>query len=148
MFRGDLRHSGVYETAGVPEFHGPKWTFQAISRIGSSAVVANGNVYFGSQDSNLYAIDAATGEEKWRVTLRGAVVSTPAVVGGMVIAAGAAGEIYALDEQTGQRLWVFTTATVIHSSPAVSDGIVFIGSSGNQRAVYMYAIDLLSGDLV
>src|SRR5215211_4787920 len=32
----------------------------------SSPVVANGVVYFGSGDHNVYALDASTGKEKWR----------------------------------------------------------------------------------
>jgi Glucose dehydrogenase len=28
--------------------------------------VVNGTVYTGCRDSNLYALDAATGKEKWR----------------------------------------------------------------------------------
>jgi outer membrane protein assembly factor BamB len=32
----------------------------------SSPAVANGVVYTGCRDANLYALDAATGKEKWR----------------------------------------------------------------------------------
>src|SRR5882762_6413394 len=32
----------------------------------SSPVVSSGNVYFGSGDGNVYALDAGTGKEKWK----------------------------------------------------------------------------------
>lgn len=46
MFRGDARHGGVYDAAGVAQLHGVKWT----------SVVVGDTIYFGSWDGQLYAI--------------------------------------------------------------------------------------------
>ena len=43
------------------------WKFPTGNSVGSSPTVVNGTVYFGSWDGNLYAVDALTGSEKWRV---------------------------------------------------------------------------------
>ena len=40
----------------------PLWKYPTGSIIQSSPAVANGMVYIGSADNNLYALDAATGE--------------------------------------------------------------------------------------
>ena len=32
MFRGDARHGGIYDAAGVAQLHGVKWTFRKIGR--------------------------------------------------------------------------------------------------------------------
>ncbi|MHC4197971.1 MAG: hypothetical protein ACYSRP_08705 [Planctomycetota bacterium] len=34
--------------------------------MNSSAAIADGKVYTGSYDNNFYAVDSATGQEKWR----------------------------------------------------------------------------------
>src|SRR5690606_34125841 len=65
-FRGDLRHSGVYETAAVHRLDGVKWRFATDGAVRSSPAVVGGAVYFGSGDGHVYAVDAATGRERWR----------------------------------------------------------------------------------
>jgi hypothetical protein len=57
MFRGGVNHSGVYDAAGVPRLTGAKWKFHTNGYVFSSPAVANGVVYVGSSDGNLYAID-------------------------------------------------------------------------------------------
>ena len=52
--------------------------------IYSSPAVADGVVYVGSQDGNVYALDAATGTEAWSFATGGAVDSAPAVADGVV----------------------------------------------------------------
>src|SRR5712671_6699947 len=83
-FRGDLQHTGVYDAPGVPELHGVKWKFNTGGRVYSSPAVADGAVFVGSSDGNLYAVDAAAGTLKWKFTTRGRVVSSPAVEAGVV----------------------------------------------------------------
>jgi endonuclease/exonuclease/phosphatase (EEP) superfamily protein YafD len=45
----------------------------------SSAVVANGAVYFGSGDGNVYALDAANGSLKWKFHTGNVVHASPAL---------------------------------------------------------------------
>ena len=51
---------------------------------GSSAAVANGVVYVGSYDGNVYALNAATGVKLWSFLTGGKVFSSPAVANGAV----------------------------------------------------------------
>ena len=60
MFRADAQHSGTYPGAGVPQ-HGIKWRFRTAGPIVSTPAVADGTVYFGSGDHNVYAVDERTG---------------------------------------------------------------------------------------
>src|SRR5580704_12333575 len=50
----------------------------------ASPTVANGIVYSGSEDQNLYALNAATGAFLWQYTTGGLVHSSPAVANGIV----------------------------------------------------------------
>ncbi len=50
----------------------------------SSPVVADGVVYFGSDDHFLYALDVDTGVEKWTYKTTDGIWSTPVVYAGIV----------------------------------------------------------------
>jgi eukaryotic-like serine/threonine-protein kinase len=53
-------------------------------RSDSSPIVANGVVYVGSGNGNVYALDAAAREEKWAYQTRYSIDTSPAVADGMV----------------------------------------------------------------
>ena len=57
MFRANLAHTGVYEGRGVPSLHGPGWEFKTKGVVDSSPAVADGIVFFGSDDHYLYALE-------------------------------------------------------------------------------------------
>lgn len=60
------------------------WHYQTSGPINSSASLANGVVYFGSEDMNLYALDARTGGLLWKYTTTGPIEWSPAIVNGML----------------------------------------------------------------
>jgi eukaryotic-like serine/threonine-protein kinase len=167
MFRGDPAHSGVYAGPGPRKLQGVKWKFATGDRIVSSPVWSEGVLYFGSDDNNLYAVDAETGRQKWKYATQGPVPSSPAIAGGMVYFASYDGKFYALNADTGRLKWKFTTAgerrfeakgihglqpknqtipdpwDVYLSSPVVVDGAVYFGSGDGN----LYALDAASGEL-
>src|ERR1700757_3402329 len=55
-FRGDARHTGVYDAAGVPKLNGVKWTFHTEGRVIASPAIHGDTVYVGSTGGILYAI--------------------------------------------------------------------------------------------
>jgi len=167
MFRGNLAHTGVYESDGPRQLKGLKWAFKTGGWILSSPAIAAGTVYIGSDDKNLYAVDAATGKEKWKFATGGMVRSSPAVVEGTVYFGSYDGIFYALDAATGKQRWKFETGGERHfeakglhggkprtqtmpdvwdfflSSPAVAKGLVYFGSGDGN----FYALDTASGGL-
>jgi outer membrane protein assembly factor BamB len=68
--------------------------------IGSPSVV-NGAIYIGSNDGNLYAVDAESGTQKWKFDAKSRVPSTPAVSGGIVYFGTYDGNFYAVDAASG-----------------------------------------------
>ncbi len=165
MFRGDAAHSGVYRGPAPTNTAQVKWKFQTNARIIGSAAVANGTVYFGSMDDNLYAVDAESGKQKWKLALTDSISSTPAVEGGTVYFNAYDGELYAVDALTGKVKWEFKTdgerrfaAKHIHginpdnevmtdywdfylSSPVMWNGTVYFGSGDG----HIYAVDAATG---
>ncbi len=61
-----------------------KWKFKTGDQVASSPAVSDGVVYFGSDDSYLYAVDIKTGQEKWKFKTGDEVFSSPAISDGVV----------------------------------------------------------------
>ena len=150
MFRGDPQHTGVYDNGGINPDGILVWEFTTGSGIDSSPVVSNGVVYTGSNDNNIYALDAATGVKIWNYTTEGPIFSSPAVVNGIVYIGSGEGNIqtqvyrgtfYALDAATGVKIWNFNTLGEFKSSPAVMDGVVYVGSVDDN----VYALNAITG---
>ncbi|MCJ7509598.1 MAG: PQQ-binding-like beta-propeller repeat protein [Dehalococcoidia bacterium] len=108
----------------------------------TSPAVADGVVYFAAHDQNVYALDAATGEERWRFQTGGLMYSSPAVVGGVLYIGSNDSYVYALDAASGAEHWRFQTGSYVFSSPTVGDGVVYIGSDDE----YVYALDAATGE--
>jgi outer membrane protein assembly factor BamB len=115
----------------------------------SSPVVAEGAVYFGSGDGNVYAFETATGAPRWKFHTGDVVHASPAVAGGTVYFGSWDGLFYAVEAATGKEKWRFQGGKddLIHnqigfqSSPAVVDGVVYTGC----RDSNLYALDAAAG---
>ena len=115
----------------------------------SSPVVVNATVYFGSGDGNLYAVDANSGELRWKFATGDVVHASPAYADGVVYVGSWDSYFYAVDAESGKEKWRFHGGEdpLIHnqvgfqSSPAVVDGVVYTGC----RDSNLYAIDAATG---
>jgi outer membrane protein assembly factor BamB len=111
--------------------------------VTSSPAVADGIVFVGSNDTQVYALDATTGTRIWNYTTGGNVTSSPATAYGMVFVGSNDAKVYALNATTGEHIWNYSTEGPVNSSPAVSrDGKVFVGSCDNRT----YAFDAFTGN--
>lgn len=115
----------------------------------SSPVVADGSVYFGSGDGNVYALDATTGALKWKFATGDVVHASPAIAEGTIFIGSWDTNLYALDATTGKEKWRFKTGEDhdihnqegLQASPIVSDGVVYVGC----RDSNFYALDAKTG---
>ena len=160
MFRGNAAHTGVYPGVAPREFHRVKWKFPTGARVVARRLIQDKVIYFGGDDGNIYAVEAATGRQIWKTTTRGPVPSTPAIDHGTVYAVSYDGKFYAFDARSGAVRWKFATAgerrfeakglngwqpknqtiadpfDVFLSSPVV-DGAVYFGSGDGN----LYSLD-------
>ena len=118
------------------------WEFRASGAITSSPAFAEGRVVFGSRDSSLYCLDAATGERAWTAPVGSGVGSSPCVVDGTCYVGTYGGRLVACDLATGKIRWSQSTRGRIVSSPCVVGPNVIVGSY--DRAVH--ALDRETGD--
>jgi PKD repeat protein len=81
-----------------------KWTFDGNAIYTASPIVAD-NVVYASMGSQLFALDARTGEEKWEFELgdRFGAISNPAVVSDTILAPDVDGSLYSLTEEPNEQ---------------------------------------------
>jgi outer membrane protein assembly factor BamB len=168
MFMGDPAHTGrvAGETRAIKGFR-LAGRFDVHAAIHASPVAAQGRVFVGAENGNLYALDAKTRTLQWLYHARGGIASTPAVAGGAVYFLDRAGSVHALKADDGSPRWTFRTQgeavfaahgmfgmprdgqpvpdpwDLYLSSPLVHDGKVYVGSSDG----HVYALDTKDGKL-
>jgi outer membrane protein assembly factor BamB len=116
----------------------------------SSAVANDDFVYFGSSDSNIYALDINSGEMAWSYKTNGSIHSSPAISNNVLVTGSWDSNIYGLNAATGEENWIFSTGKDfetyiwlgVQASPSIDNDVVYIGS----RDAKFYALDLNTGD--
>ena len=117
------------------------WTTSSLNQRGFSAqgqsIIANGILYFGTDDGYLYALDASTGTELWGTyAYQEPGFSGTAVNGEILRTLG--DELSIINASTGYDIGWFTGDGALWglSNPAVVNNIVYTGDD------YVYAINL------
>ena len=92
------------------------------------AIAANGTVFAGT-DQGLYALDGATGAQRWSAPDLGSINSTPTIGRDGTVYVGSLdpNSIYAVDGDSGQVRWSFAAGDKVVSSPTLTEdgGIIF-----------------------
>ena len=130
-----------FDTEGT-RLNSADWGFDRTT-VQSSPAVAGGSVYVGARDGFLYAIDRATGTQRWRHDHNVSWVnSSPAVSDGLVYAGTSDGRfIQAVDTATGTERWRANAQSTVWASPAVDSALVYVGEGDGT----MYALDKTTG---
>jgi outer membrane protein assembly factor BamB len=115
------------------------------------AVVADGRVYVGTEQGNLYALDAGSGQQLWKfpwgeTSRAGPIMHTAGFAGGRVFVASLDGCVYAIDAQSGELLWKFTSRLRTGFSAAVllAHGKVFAAHRGGT----LFTLSQMDGKLI
>jgi outer membrane protein assembly factor BamB/subtilisin family serine protease len=112
-----------------------KWSYGTGSplELSSPALGNDGNVYLGSGDKKLYALDATTGALKWTYSTASALDSTPAIATDGTLYVRDDTTLYALTNNGGSATlkWSFTLSGSTYASPAIAaDGTIYVGATG------------------
>lgn len=113
----------------------------------SSPVVANGIVFVGSTDNNLYAFAAGAGKPLWTGRTAGPIYNSAAWSNGLVFVSSSDGNLHAYDATTGQSRWNASLGGA-GASPTIANGVIFVGASVKSvgGANYIYAVDAATGN--
>lgn len=143
MVRANVQGTGIYATNGVRQLIGLRWRFKpADSGSITTPIVSGSTAYFGLRGT-LYAVDTASGTEKWNRQLDNQSTSAPAVASDTVYVGGWE-ELYAISTDTGGVRWSFQPAKGSDDSyyldPVVSGGTVYFTGWKS-----LYAVDSETG---
>jgi len=134
------------------------WQFKTKDAIKSSPVVADGTVFIGSNDGNLYALELATGKQRWAYQVGQkkpnsapeAIEAPPMVHEGTVYVGASDFLLYAIDAKTGKLRWRYETEGEILGSanwfkaPDGKSTWILVGSYDNK----LHCIDAGTGKKV
>lgn len=145
QFRGNPALTGTSDSF-LPDSLKLLWTLEVGESIESSAAIADGVVYVGSQSGDLLAVTLSSGEELWRyrATKFGIGESSPCVGQGLVYIGDLDGVLHAVDVRTGKAAWTFATEGEIRSSPVLVGNRVLVGSYDS----HLYALEADTGRLL
>jgi outer membrane protein assembly factor BamB len=105
----------------------------------SSPAVANGVVYVGSDDHNVYAFNATTGAKLWDYTTGYWVYSSPAVANGFVYVGSDDGNIYAISNAAAVTSHATSNAAA-GTAPGIDVVLIFAGLIFAGLAIAAYAV--------
>ncbi|WP_318656091.1 outer membrane protein assembly factor BamB family protein [Qipengyuania atrilutea] len=128
------------------------WTVKPSGPLRGAPTIAFGSVFVMTQDNQIFALDAATGEQQWQEsgssTQAGVFgVAAPSVGQGTVIAGYSSGELAAYRYENGRTLWSDALArtsistevgslTDIDADPIIDNGRVYALGQGGRMAAY------------
>ena len=106
--------------------------------VASAPTIAAGSVFVGGRDGFLYALDLASGRERWRRTHDGSswILATASDGRRLYVGSGSALIVQAVDPASGEELWRAPTRGAVFASLALGgDAVVYADFSGTLQAL-------------
>ncbi len=117
------------------------FSFQTGGAIQSSPVAVEDTIIFGSNDGNVYCIDAANGDLEWKYKTAAEIIATPAIRNDRVYIGSLDGTFVSLDVGDGDTAWKYNTGSPILATARVTEERVFFGTGD----FTMHALECDSG---
>ena len=133
-----------------------KWLFpyETTANVYSSpALGSNGNLYVGSDDGNVYAINSFTGKEEWVYDDLSVnpIYSSPTIDGSdnIIVCNGSSmnGVLFYLNKDNGNKLWDLSFNPInvgpFYNTCAVMDDVIYLSTVS-----YLYAVNRINGNVI
>jgi len=117
-----------------------RWTFETGHGVWSAPLLQDGTLYFPSLDHFLYAVDAESGQQRWKLDLDGAATSSPAYANDRLYVGSFARKIFEISME-GEILSEFNTEDWVWGTPAIVDDVLYAADVGGN----VYALNISEG---
>lgn len=110
--------------------------------ISGGPVAGINKVFLGSENGDVFALEAETGELSWQGKVKGEVIAAPALDSGKLVVNTASGILKSFNASNGEDDWQIeqeVPALTLRgvSAPAIASGGVIVGSADGSVAVYL-----------
>ncbi len=152
-YQNNGSRAGFSDQTVVPESLQQEWEVDLGGvAIFNGVIVSGGTAYLTTENGELHALDAETGESRWTFTGGSMLRSTPAGTEEHVyLGGGNDTTLYALDPATGEVDWTYDTGDelLVYSTPTVVDGIVYVSTGlGAGNGGFVHAVDAATGERI
>ena len=97
----------------------------------------------------MYALEAASGEVRWKQWLGDGIESSPVVADGLVYLSSTEDHLFVLDAYSGEERWRYLVGNPLPAPAAVAQGVVYFGTwSFGSSNEYFFAVDAASGEKI
>ncbi|WP_286269815.1 outer membrane protein assembly factor BamB [Thalassotalea hakodatensis] len=132
LWRTDLRKEG----------EGGFFSSKPTAYLNGGPTAAMNKVFIGSENGDIYALDAETGELSWHSKVKGEVLAAPGFDAGVLVVNTASGVVKAFNATDGETLWqieqdVPPLTLRGTSSPALAAGGAVVGAPNGSLTVYL-----------
>ncbi len=109
------------------------WSTNAVGKNlsvngGIRPAIQAGVIYVADSEGNVAAVDAATGDKKWKVDLDTPLGGAVGVGSNTVLVGGIEGDIFALEAETGEQRWHIYATSEVLAAPAISGDVAVVQS--------------------
>jgi outer membrane protein assembly factor BamB len=109
-------------------------------RFEAPLACGGGLVFAGSTRGTLFALDAGTGQEKWRYETEGIIAGSPNLLGtNVVLIDQSEGALHCVDAQTGKLVWKTEGVERCDGSAGIGNGKIVFGSC--LAALHVFDVD-------
>jgi outer membrane protein assembly factor BamB len=130
-----------------------KWKFTAEGRLWDGPAEANGVLYQGDLNGNVYALDPTTGQATgWPqpAKLAGGVRATPLVTDSVIYVGTDQNKIYALETETGRSVWQIPFSArdgeMMLVTPQISgDSLIVLPNLAGADPIRLYGLNKATG---
>lgn len=138
MIGGDIVHALDRDSGAL------LWTVEDIGTLSSTPAYADEFLYVGSQDGNLYQLNAADGTVAETYSAGSPITDSVLMAEAKIIFATAGGSLVALEAGGLDEAWVYEADVPLATAPAYSPsrGLVVVVA----QDLYVHAVDFASGE--
>ncbi len=131
-------HADLSDINGERSF----WDSRVSALVAGGPIAGLNKIFIGTENGDVFALDAETGELVWQSKIKGEVITAPAIDSGILVVNSASGLLKAFDANNGDDLWeaeqdvpALTLRGI--STPVIASGGVLVGSGKGELGVYI-----------
>jgi len=143
MFMGNISYNGNSPDRKLKPPLEILWKYKTGGHVSSSPIVVDGTVYVGSQDGNLYALNAKDWGLKWKFKAGDRILTAPTFSDGYVYFSARDNKVYALDATNGSKKWEFQADGWINAPVVAYRQKIYLGCYDKK----IYVLNAINGNL-